>query len=151
MRAVVQRVSKASVSVNGKMNGSINRGLLVFLGVGQEDSEDDALWLASKICGLRIFEDTEGKMNCDLSSFNGEILLISQFTLFGHMKKGFRPSFNRAASPVIAIPLYTFFHKQLEMLLGKTIPTGSFGEMMAIEAHNDGPVTLIIDTKQKDF
>lgn len=151
MRAVVQRVSKASVVVNGKANGSIERGLLVFLGVGQEDTEEDIAWLASKICGLRVFEDEEGKMNLPLTDIGGGILLISQFTLFGHMKKGFRPSFNRAAPPSLAIPLYEKFHKELERLLDKTVPTGCFGEMMDINAHNDGPVTLILDTKQRDF
>ena len=152
MRAVIQRVSKAKVSVAGAVVGQIGPGVLVFLGVGQQDSEADADWLVGRIVKLRIFEsEPEGRMNESLLAIAGEALVISQFTLFGSLKKGNRPSFNRAALPEQAVPLYEYFVAQLAQALGKAVPTGRFGEHMDIEAQNDGPVTLVVDTKERDF
>ncbi len=151
MRAVIQRVSKASVVVDGIAVGQINAGVLVFLGVGKEDSAEDVAWLVGRIVKLRIFEDEPGRMNCSLLDIAGEAMVISQFTLFGSLKKGNRPSFNRAALPDQAVPLYEQFVHELSVALGKPVPTGCFGEQMDIEAHNDGPVTLIVDTKERGF
>lgn len=151
MRVVVQRVSKASVSVEGEVTGAIEHGLLVFLGVEPSDEESDIAWLSHKLPSLRVYEDENGQMNRSLKDVDGAILLISQFTLYGNVKKGTRPSFNRAAPPEIAVPLYERFHKALEQELGKPVPRGVFGAMMHIEAHNDGPVTLIIDSKDRKF
>lgn len=154
MRAVIQRVNKASVSVGGEVVGVIdspNSGVLVFLGVGQDDSRDDVAWLVTRMTKLRIFEDAEGKMNQSLLDVDGEALVISQFTLFGSLKKGNRPSFNRAALPEKAVALYEQFAAELAAALGKPVPTGRFGEHMQIDAQNDGPVTLIVDTKERDF
>ncbi len=151
MRAVIQRVKSACVSVEGAVHGKIGRGLLVFLGVGKDDDENDIEWLAAKIAKLRVFEDEQGRMNKDVLETGGGVLLISQFTLFGNLKKGARPSFNDAADPQKARHLYGQFQKKLEALLGKEIPTGVFAAMMQIDAANDGPVTLIIDSKQRDF
>lgn len=149
MRAVIQRVSRASVSVGGQVKGEIGPGLLVFLGIESEDSREDADWLSRKLPQIRIFTDTQGLMNCSVADIGGGILLISQFTLFGNLRKGTRPSFNRAAPPDVAIPLYEYFHESLETAFAKPVPTGEFGAMMAIEAHNDGPVTLFLDTKNR--
>lgn len=150
MRAVIQRVNRATVSVEGEKKGSIGSGLLIFLGVGHSDGQADLDWLTQKIAGLRVFEDEAGKMNCSLLDVGGEALVISQFTLFGSVRKGSRPSFNKAAPPALAESLYEAFVEMLSNRLGKPVPTGVFGAMMDIEAHNDGPVTLTIDTKQKD-
>lgn len=149
MKIVLQRVSRASVSIDDKTKGSINRGLLLFLGIGPNDTESDARWLVSKICALRIFEDNKGKINLSLKDINGEILLISQFTLFASTKKGNRPSFNGAAKPELAIPLYDHFHQLLEQDLGKAVPTGEFGAHMDVSLCNDGPVTITIDSKER--
>ena len=137
--------------VNDATIGAINAGVLIFLGVGESDSAEDVEWLVGRIAKLRIFEDETGRMNRSLLEVRGEALVISQFTLFGRLNKGNRPSFNRAASPDLAVPLYEQFVRDLSTILGKEVPTGCFGELMQIEAHNDGPVTLVIDTKERDF
>ena len=137
--------------VNDATMGAINAGVLIFLGVGKTDSAEDVEWLVGRIIKLRIFEDEPGRMNCSLIDIDGEALVISQFTLFGSLKKGNRPSFNRAALPEQAVPLYEDFVRELSTTLGKEVPTGCFGEDMQVEAHNDGPVTLVIDTKMRDF
>lgn len=137
--------------VNDATIGAINAGVLIFLGVGESDSAEDVEWLIGRIAKLRIFEDETGRMNRSLLEVGGEALVISQFTLFGRLNKGNRPSFNRAASSDLAVPLYEQFVRDLSTILGKEVPTGCFGELMQIEAHNDGPVTLVIDTKERDF
>lgn len=149
MRAVIQRVSQARVSVAGKPDESIEYGLLVFLGVESADSQEDIDWLARKIPQIRIFHDAEGLMNRSVLDTEGGIMLISQFTLYGNLRKGTRPSFNNAAPPDIAIPIYEKFREQLEANLGKSVATGEFGAEMHIVAHNDGPVTLFLDTRHK--
>lgn len=150
MRAVIQRVSKASVSVNNVMVGSIDLGFLVLLGIEQEDTSEDAAWLARKITGMRIFSDEMGLMNKSLSEVKGSILLVSQFTLHASTKKGNRPSFIKAAKPELAIPLY----QEIKNLLLKegvdSLQEGVFGAMMEVSLVNDGPVTIIIDTKNKE-
>jgi D-tyrosyl-tRNA(Tyr) deacylase len=149
MIAVIQRVSEASVKIKGTIKGEIQAGFLVLLGVTHTDSIEDVLWLSKKIVGMRIFSDEEGKMNLDLSAINGNILLISQFTLHSSTKKGNRPSFIEAARPEIAIPLYEKLIFQLENDLGKPIQTGEFGADMKVSLFNDGPVTIILDSKNK--
>jgi D-tyrosyl-tRNA(Tyr) deacylase len=151
MRAVIQRVSRASVVVNQQTTGSIAAGVLIFLGVGREDGAEDVAWLVGRITKLRIFEDGAGRMQRSLLDTGGEALVISQFTLYGSLKKGNRPSFNRAALPDQAVPLYEQFVAELSAALGQPVPTGCFGAHMDIEAHNDGPVTLVVDTKERDF
>ena len=150
MRVVIQRVKKASVTIEESVTSSIGKGLLVLLGIEENDTPDDAVWLAQKIVGMRIFSDSEEKMNLDLIQAGGEILVVSQFTLHALTKKGNRPSFIRAARPEKAIPLYTFFIEQIQMLCGKTVQTGTFGAMMDIELINDGPVTIWVDTAAKE-
>ena len=150
MRAVIQRVSAASCKVEGIITGEIKNGLLVLLGIEDADTEDDLQWLAQKIVGMRIFGDENGLMNKALADVDGNILLISQFTLFAQTKKGNRPSFIRAAKPDKAIPLYEGMIKILETLTGKKTATGIFGADMKINLLNDGPVTIIIDTKNKE-
>ncbi|MDQ1088217.1 MULTISPECIES: D-aminoacyl-tRNA deacylase [unclassified Siphonobacter] len=149
MIAVIQRVTQASVTIDGLIKGQIDQGLLVLLGVTHTDTEEDLQWLARKITGLRIFGDEEGKMNLDLKSVNGNILLISQFTLFASTKKGNRPSYIEAARPEVAIPLYEKMILQLEEELGQSIQTGEFGADMKVALLNDGPVTIIIDSKNR--
>ncbi|MGL4688341.1 MAG: D-aminoacyl-tRNA deacylase [Fusobacteriaceae bacterium] len=146
MRVIIQRVTHASVSIEDNIVGKINDGFLVFLGIKDTDNEKDAEWLADKVCGLRIFEDESGKMNKELKEINGEILLISQFTLYGDCKKGKRPSFIKSAKPEVAIPLYEKFKTEI---IKHSIPLqcGVFGADMKIELLNNGPVTLIIDTE----
>jgi len=151
MRAVIQRVKEASVAVEGQIVGAIGPGLLVFAGVEAADTDEDIQWLANKLPALRVFEDAAGRMNLSLAETGGQILLISQFTLYGSLRKGTRPSFNRAAPPEQAKDLLARLHAALETALVKPVPQGVFGAMMDIRAANDGPVTLIIDTKQKDF
>jgi len=151
MRAVVQRVSRAAVTVEGREKSAIGPGLLVFLGVGRDDGPDDLDWLVRKVPQIRCFEDAEGRMNRSVTDIDGGVLVISQFTLFGNLRKGTRPSFNRAALPDTAVPLYEQFVAALEKALGKPVGTGEFGAHMDIEAVNDGPVTLVLDTQQKDF
>ena len=147
MRAVVQRVSEASVDINGKIEGKITSGVLIFLGIIAEDTSADIQWLSKKISNLRIFSDKEGQMNLSLKDQNGEALVISQFTLHAQTKKGNRPSYIKAAQPEIAMPLYEQFISQLEEDLGKEIQSGIFGADMKVSLLNDGPVTIIIDTK----
>jgi len=150
MRVVIQRVSKASVTVEGITTGSINQGLLVLLGVEENDEIGDVEWLTKKITGLRIFDDASGVMNLSVTDINGEILVISQFTLHASTKKGNRPSYIKAARPEKAIPLYEKFIDQLSVLLQKPVPTGIFGAMMDVSLLNNGPVTIVIDSKAKE-
>ncbi len=151
MRAVIQRVSSACVISNGEQTGQIAKGFLVLLGIEHEDTQEDARWLADKISQIRIFEDDESKMNLSLQDIRGEILLISQFTLHANTRKGNRPSFIRSARPEIAIPLYEYFKEYLCVKTGQNIPTGIFGADMKVSLVNDGPVTIIMDSKQKDI
>jgi len=149
MIAIVQRVSEAFVKIEGKIKGEIQIGFVVLLGVTHTDTKDDIEWLSKKIVGMRIFSDEDSRMNLDLNSINGNILLISQFTLYSSTKKGNRPSFIVAARPEIAIPLYEKMIFQLEKDLGKSIQTGEFGADMKVSLINDGPVTIILDSKNK--
>lgn len=151
MRAVVQRVSRAEVFVEGKSRGSIGSGLVVLLGIQGEDTKEEADWLINKLVLLRVFEDEAGKMNLSLEQTGGGIALVSQFTLFGNVRKGTRPSFNRAAVPDEAIPKYEAFIEALSDRLGREVITGEFGADMAIDLVNDGPVTLILDTRDKRY
>ncbi len=151
MRVVVQRVKSASVSVGGNVVGEIGAGMLVLLGVGNGDSERDVEWLVSRLARVRIFDDGEGKMNLSVRDVGGNALVVSQFTLFGSMKKGSRPSFNRAAVPAQAIPLYEKFVAELSAALGETVPTGRFGARMDVALVNDGPVTLVLDSRAPEF
>lgn len=150
MRVVIQRVSEASVAVDGTERGRIGRGLLVLLGVQPEDTAEDFEWLANKVVQLRIFDDHDGVMNRSIVDAGGEILLVSQFTLLASTKKGTRPSWHRAAKPEIAVPLYEAFHRKLQELLGRPVPTGVFGADMKVSLVNDGPVTLVIDSKLRE-
>jgi D-tyrosyl-tRNA(Tyr) deacylase len=150
MRAVIQRVTYASCTVNGQITGKIDQGLLIFLGVEEEDGKEDLQWLAQKLVNLRIFSDENGLMNKSIRDINGNILLISQFTLFAQTKKGNRPSFIRAGKPDIAKPMYEEMGKVLSELLEKNVQMGVFGGDMKIELLNDGPVTIIMNTKDKD-
>ncbi len=150
MRAVIQRVSKAEVRIDGEVSGAIDRGLMILLGVEQDDSSEDATWLARKTSELRIFSDADGLMNLSLTDVRGNALVVSQFTLHAKYKKGKRPSFIRAARPEQAIPLYEQFIVELEQYIEQKVETGKFGADMQIELINDGPVTLILDTKNKE-
>ena len=150
MRAVIQRVSKASVIVQGRITGQIEKGLLVLLGIEDADSKEDIEWLSSKICNLRIFDDEQGVMNLSVKDVSGSILLVSQFTLHASTKKGNRPSYIRASKPEIAVPVYEQMLQQLEIDLGKKIEAGVFGADMKVELLNDGPVTIVMDTKNKE-
>lgn len=150
MRAVIQRVTEASVTIDGTINGSIAGGLLVLLGIEEEDTEEDIRWLSGKIVNLRIFADSAGVMNLSVKETEGDILLISQFTLYAGTKKGNRPSYIKAARPGIAIPLYQKMIVQLESYLGKGVQTGVFGADMKVRLLNDGPVTILIDSKEKE-
>ena len=150
MRAVLQRVTQASCTVDDKVTGEIKTGFLVLLGIEDADTEDDLQWLAQKIAAMRVFSDENGLMNQSLSDVDGNILLTSQFTLFAQTKKGNRPGFTRAARPDKAIPLYEQMINILEGLTGKKVATGIFGADMKISLLNDGPVTIIMDTKDKD-
>ena len=149
MIAVIQRVTYSSVKIDGKIKGEINNGFMVLLGISQTDNVEQADWLARKIVGLRVFGDEEGKMNRDIKDIDGNILLISQFTLHAATKKGNRPSFIEAARPEIAIPLYEKMISLLSENLGKKIETGIFGADMKVTIENDGPVTLIIDSENR--
>ncbi|MDX5346829.1 MAG: D-tyrosyl-tRNA(Tyr) deacylase [Hymenobacteraceae bacterium] len=150
MRAVIQRVKEASVEINEQVKGKIETGLLVLLGVAPDDTGEDMQWLAKKLVQLRIFADEEGKMNKSVQDVNGNILLISQFTLFASTRKGNRPSYTQSAPPAIAIPLYEQFITVLETAFGKKVETGEFGADMQVKLQNDGPVTIIIDTKNRE-
>lgn len=149
MRALIQRVSQASVSIGNHEHSAIGRGVLILLGIEAADNEEDISWLCNKIAGLRIFEDAGGVMNLSVKETGGEAMVVSQFTLHARVKKGFRPSYIDAAPPAISIPLYEQFVDALEAELGKPVKTGEFGAMMQVALVNDGPVTIWIDTKNK--
>ncbi len=150
MKAVIQRVSKASVEVNNQCIAHITTGLLVLVGIEDGDNQEDINWLTSKIANLRIFSDANEVMNLSVKEIQGEIIVVSQFTLHASTKKGNRPSYIKASKPETAIPLYESFVKQMEVALGKKVQTGQFGADMKIALLNDGPVTLVIDTKNKE-
>lgn len=150
MRAVIQRVSSARVTVAGEVTGEIGRGLLVLLGVAQGDAETDAQWLAEKIVALRVFEDDTAKMNRSVVDIAGGVLVVSQFTLCASTRKGTRPSFNDAAKPELAIPLYEAFNRFASAALGRPVATGRFAAMMDVALVNDGPVTLVIDSRLRE-
>ena len=149
MKVVIQRVSKASVTISNVQVASIKNGLLVLLGIEDDDNQEDIQWLSNKIANLRIFEDEDEVMNKSLLDITGDVIVVSQFTLHASTKKGNRPSYIKAAKPDIAIPLYNAFIKQLESDLGKPVQTGQFGADMKVELINDGPVTIIMDSKNK--
>lgn len=150
MKAVIQRVTQASVTIEGSIKSKISSGLLVLLGIEEADNTEDIEWLSGKICRLRIFGDKNGVMNLSVQERGGDILLISQFTLYASTKKGNRPSYIKAAKPEIAVPLYEAFIKQLEKELGKPVHTGEFGADMKVSLINDGPVTIIIDSRNRE-
>ncbi|MGB1307612.1 MAG: D-aminoacyl-tRNA deacylase [Oceanihabitans sp.] len=149
MKAVIQRVSKASVTIEGEEVANIKEGLLILLGIVNEDTQEDIQWLANKMVNLRVFSDENGVMNKSLKDSKGDVILVSQFTLQASTKKGNRPSYIKAAKPDVAIPLYKACIAQLELYLGRPIQTGEFGANMQVNLINDGPVTIIIDTKNK--
>ena len=150
MKAVIQRVSQSSVTINEQVVAQIQNGLLVLIGIEDADNQEDINWLSSKIVGLRIFPDNNNVMNLSLKDINGDLIVVSQFTLHAATKKGNRPSYIKASKPEIAIPLYESFVQQMELELGKKIQTGQFGADMKVSLVNDGPVTIIIDTKNKE-
>ena len=150
MRVVIQRVKKASVTIDETVTSSIEKGLVVLVGIEENDSNQDVVWMAQKIAAMRIFSDLEGKMNLDIRQAEGDLLVVSQFTLHAQTKKGNRPSFIRAARPEQAIPLYSYFIEQLHLLTDKKVQTGTFGAMMDVELINDGPVTIWMDTAAKE-
>ena len=150
MKVVIQRVIQASVTIQQQLHASIGRGMMILVGIQADDHEEDIEWLSSKICNLRIFDDENGVMNKSILEDGGEILVISQFTLHASTKKGNRPSYIKAAKPEISIPLYEQFCKDLSGALGKEIGTGTFGADMKVELLNDGPVTIYMDTKNKE-
>ena len=147
MRAVVQRVTRASVTIDGEIVGEIGSGLVVLLGVARDDTNEDAEYLAPKIIALRIFDDAEGRMNLSVKDINGALLIVSQFTLYGDVRRGLRPSWSDAAAPEIAEPLYDYFVESSRKLLGR-VETGSFRKMMQVELVNDGPVTILLDSRK---
>lgn len=151
MRIIIQRVSAASVAIESEKIASIRQGLLILLGIVAEDTQDDIDFLVKKIVQLRIFDDADGVMNLSVKDIDGEIIIVSQFTLHANTKKGNRPSYIHAARPEFAIPMYEKFIEATEMAFGKKVGTGQFGAMMDVSLVNDGPVTIIIDSKQKDF
>lgn len=150
MRLVIQRVHYAQVRIDGQVVGAIERGLLVLLGIAEEDTPADADWLVQKLLHMRIFGDEEGKMNRSLLDEGGNLLVVSQFTLFASTKKGNRPGFTQAAKPEVAIPLYTYFIEQAQVVLGKGVQTGRFGADMQLASENDGPVTILIDSQNRE-
>jgi D-tyrosyl-tRNA(Tyr) deacylase len=150
MRIVIQRVSEASVRIDNELVGQIDAGMMILLGIEEADGQSDADWLVQKVLGLRIFSDEEGKMNRSIAEMNGRFLVVSQFTLHASTKKGNRPSYIRAARPEHAIPLYEYFIQQLGILSNTTIETGKFGADMKVSLLNDGPVTIIIDSKSRE-
>jgi D-tyrosyl-tRNA(Tyr) deacylase len=149
VKVVIQRVSEASVTMDGAVHGAIKVGLLILLGITHEDTQEDINWLVGKIAAMRIFSDTEGKMNLSIQDIDGELLVISQFTLFANTKKGNRPSYIEAARREIAIPLYDAFISTLKRKLNKNIATGVFGAVMKVQLVNDGPVTIVVDSERK--
>ena len=148
MRAVVQRVTRASVTIEGDIVGEIGNGLVVLLGVARDDTKDDADYLAPKIVALRIFDDAEGRMNLSVKDIGGGLLVVSQFTLYGDVRRGLRPSWSDAAAPEVAEPLYDYFVESSRKLLG-SVETGSFRKMMQVELVNDGPVTILLDSRRQ--
>ena len=150
MRTVIQRVTSASVSIGGEVVGEIGKGVMLLLGITPEDTQQDADWLVGKISKLRIFDDANGVMNLSLLDTGGEALVVSQFTLMASYKKGNRPSYIHAAPPAVAIPLYEYFVAQLQKALGRTVPTGRFGADMQVSLTNDGPVTIVMDSKNPE-
>ena len=150
MRSVIQRVTRASVEIGGRIHSEIGPGLLLLLGIGESDDDSDVEWLAAKAARLRIFDDLNGVMNLSVMDTGGDVMIISQFTLHALTKKGNRPSYIMAARPETAIPLYNNFVNTISGILGKSVATGEFGAMMHVELVNDGPVTIIIDTKEKE-
>lgn len=150
MRLVIQRVSEASVSINGSSKSSIGKGLMILLGIENEDTKEDIDWLVKKTCNLRIFDDNEGVMNKSVIDVEGDFLVISQFTLHARTKKGNRPSYINAAGPDVAIPLYESFIKELHSVSGRMVGTGEFGANMQVQLINDGPVTILIDSKKRE-
>lgn len=150
MRVVIQRVTEASVTIDGNINGQIGKGFMILVGIEELDNDEDIAWLSKKIINLRVFDDTKGVMNIPIKESGGEILLISQFTLMAMTAKGNRPSYIRAARPETAIPVYNKFIASLESELGKKIATGKFGADMKVALINDGPITILIDTKHKE-
>lgn len=150
MKAVIQRVSSTSVIIDAKIVANIEKGLLVLVGIEEADTKDDIEWLSAKIANLRIFGDDNGVMNLSLKELGGDMIIVSQFTLHATTKKGNRPSYIKAAKPVVAIPLYEAFIAQMEQELGKKVQTGKFGADMKVALINDGPVTILIDTKNKE-
>lgn len=151
MRLVIQRVTEASVKVDGEIVGAIQNGLMILVGIEDADTQEDIEWLAGKACNLRIFDDAQGVMNLNVKEVDGDILLISQFTLHASTKKGNRPSYINASKPPIAIPLYEALIQQLYKEMGKPIQTGQFGADMKVSLLNNGPVTILMDSKNKDF
>ncbi len=147
MRAVVQRVTRASFTIDGEITGEIKQGLVVLLGIARDDTKDDADYLVPKIIALRIFDDAEGRMNVSLKDIEGGLLVVSQFTLYGDVRRGLRPSWSDAAAPEIAEPLYDYFVESSRKLLGR-VETGSFRKMMQVELVNDGPVTILLDSRK---
>jgi D-tyrosyl-tRNA(Tyr) deacylase len=150
MRIVLQRVVEASVKINESIKGSVDKGLLLFLGIEAEDNEEDIDWLVQKVSNLRVFEDENGKMNLSVKEIEGEVLVISQFTLFASTKKGNRPSFIKAAKPEIAIPLYEQFLQKIKSVSNLKVESGEFGADMKVSLCNDGPVTILIDSKNRE-
>jgi len=150
MKAVIQRVAKASVTIEGEIVASINNGLLILLGIVDEDTQEDIIWLSNKVTNLRVFGDENDVMNRSIIDVNGNAIVVSQFTLHASTKKGNRPSYIKAAKPEVAIPLYKSFVNQLEKDLNKIVQTGQFGADMKVELLNDGPITIIIDTKNRE-
>ena len=150
MRAVIQRVSDATVHIGGELRGAIGRGFVVLLGIEEGDGSEDSAWLAGKVARLRVFDDAAGNMNLSLEEVGGEVLLISQFTLHASTKKGNRPSFIRAARPEVAVPIYEEFIQRLEEQIGRAVATGEFGADMRVALVNEGPVTITIDTKNRE-
>lgn len=149
MKAVIQRVSRASVTINQYVKSEVGKGLLVLLGIENADTDEDVEWLVGKIARLRIFGDEDGVMNLSVKDVDGEVIVVSQFTLHASTKKGNRPSYIHAAQPDVAIPLYEKFVKTMESILKKSVGTGEFGAMMDVQLVNSGPVTIIIDTKNR--
>jgi D-tyrosyl-tRNA(Tyr) deacylase len=147
MRAVIQRVTRASVTIDGEIVGEIKRGLVVLLGIARDDTNDDADYLVPKIIALRIFDDSEGRMNVSVKDIDGGLLIVSQFTLYGDVRRGLRPSWSDAAAPEIAEPLYDYFVERSRNALGR-VETGSFRKMMQVELVNDGPVTILLDSRK---
>lgn len=150
MRVVLQRVSEAAVTIEGKIKAEIKKGLLILLGIEEEDSEEDIKWLCGKIAKMRIFNDANGVMNDSLLDVNGDVIVVSQFTLHASTKKGNRPGYIKAAKPNVAIPLYEQFVKQMEKEIGKPVGTGEFGADMKVSLLNDGPVTILVDSRNRE-